>query len=637
MNVKMKQKNARHRARGWMVSVLVSILLLQLLPAIAFAEEAKEAVGGTLFEFEKNSHYELDEQNKMAQTKEDNTYGVFCLGGKVSAAGDKKGVSAYEVSDEELSLFYNYGDTLLQAGEDEWHLVEDKSKKLMGRKLDADIMKGAVLVETSKDHINWNPVQTICNAFSDVPIRTDSIYEATDIQLLNGCYYRVTVAYKLSRRIKEGKIWLVNPDKYETKKCAEVYEFYICPRQDEEKEVDPNQVYRLGEKVKAENFDGYFGEQLIEKGDMHYGWDLGNFFVSGYTDQVKGKKDEVVFLKNLGDKVTLWFQLNQAIDRLNGKEGLTVTADPEGYDQYFETPKMDFGRGVLIVRYTDHNNVKAEPVIYTDYLASNAVLGANTKVQLFEEGDYEVALDYELTSDEWIDKNGHYRIFFKFAVRNGNCMVYPYDTVTHDELSNSAMTENGFGLDLAKSRYLKINLKREVLTDSADGLVEDTRFNGPAKDGAEYTEEGIYTITVSNEYTGQTTEKKIYVGTNRILRAHMMTGLPIPEINNMVAKGAEIDLDGTIQMPTVIATEEPAEIIAPEVPAATPEIKEDETEETPVVQPESLEKEGFPVWGYLCLAVCAAGAGAFLFIAVKKKEAAGQMREKQTHSEGGKE
>lgn len=138
-------------------------------------------------------------------------------------------------------------------------------------------------------------------------------------------------------------------------------------------------------------------------------------------------------------------------------------------------------------------------------------------------------------------------------------MVYPFDVKTGRELTNSSMTENGFRLDLAKSRYLKINLKRETLKDSADGLVEDTRFNGPAKDGAEYTDEGIYTITVSNEYTGQFTTKKIYVGTNNILRAYMTTGLSIPEINNLVDNGATISDDGTIQLAAVKSAEESIE------------------------------------------------------------------------------
>lgn len=133
-------------------------------------------------------------------------------------------------------------------------------------------------------------------------------------------------------------------------------------------------------------------------------------------------------------------------------------------------------------------------------------------------------------------------------------MVYPFDVTTGSELTNSSITENGFRLDLAKSRYLNVNLKREMLTESADGLVEDTRFNGPARDGAEYTDEGIYTITATNEYTGQFTVKKIYVGTNNVLRAYMATGLSIPEINDLVDQGAIIADDGTIQLATAVQT-----------------------------------------------------------------------------------
>lgn len=238
---------------------------------------------------------------------------------------------------------------------------------------------------------------------------------------------------------------------------------------------------------------------------------------------------------------------------------------------------MDFGRGVLIIRYTDYKNVKAEPLIYANYLEANTSVGADTKVRLFEEGDYEVALDYEITSDKLIDKTGHYRIFFKFSVRNGNCMVYPFDVKTGGELTNSSMTENGFRLDLAKSRYLKINIKRETMKDSADGLVEDTRFNGPARDGAEYTDEGIYTITVSNEYTGQLTTKKIYVGTNNVLRAYMATGLSIREINSLLAEGATIAEDGTIQLPVSESVEESTVPIAEE--SASSESSEEMTNE----------------------------------------------------------
>lgn len=600
------------------VAVLTILCSLQLT---VFAESGKTEVTGKIYEFEKDSHYEFHDGGESKETGNGNTYGTFCISGNITSVSEKSDVPSYEVSDGNLKFYYNHGDTMLNADADEWHLVNDKSKKAADMKLSSDIMKGAIIVQTSKDRKNWVDVETICNAFSDSPIRTSSIYITTDVQLINGCYYRVVVVYELSIRTEDSNFLFINTDKYDYKKYAEVYEFYAYTNSGETNVADPNQTYSLGTKVRAKNFDGYFGEKLIDKNDVHYGWDLGTFFVSGYTDEVTDADGNIVFLKNVGDKVTLWFNLNQNINGLNGKKNLSITADTEGYDQYFETPKMDFGRGVLIIRYTDHNNVKAEPTIYTNYLEANAAVGADTKVQLFEEGDYEVALDYEITSDELIDKVGHYRIFFKFSVRNGNCMVYPFDVKTGSELTNSSMTENGFRLDLAKSRYLKINLKRETLKGSADGLVEDTRFNGPAKDGAEYTDEGIYTITVSNEYTGQFTTKKIYVGTNNILRAYMTTGLSIPEINNLVDNGATISDDGTIQLATVKPAEESTE---PEeekltVPASSDESTSGKSEANTEPEVNEQTKEPFPIAAAICILVCIIIAIGVI-VKVKKKK-----------------
>lgn len=524
--------------------VLALTLLCSLQPSTVSATTAKTEVSGKVYQFDKDNAYQFSKSDSFSDTSEGSTYGTFSISANIANVDNKDGVPAYEIADGNISFFYNHSDHLLHDQTTVPHFAEDKSKQIDDIKLDSKIGKGAIVIQTSKDRTNWVNVQTTTNAFSDAPVRTESIYSSTDVQLINGCFYRVIIAYET--RVLTGYTAWVIPE-YGYTRYAEVYEFYADTNSGNATVSDPSQTYRLGSKVRVKNFDGYSGEDTIEKGDPHYGWDLGNFFVSGYTEEIV-KGDNIVFLKNVGDKVTLWFNLAQNINALNGDSKLSVTADSEGFDQYFETPTMNFGRGTLIVRHTDHNNVKGEPTIYTNYLEANVSVGADTKVQLFEEGDYEVALDYQVTSDQLIDKVGHYRIFFTFSVRNGNCMVYPFDLATGSELTNSSMTENGFRLDLAKSRYLKVNLKREMLKDSADGLVEDTRFNGPAKDGAEYTDEGIYTITVSNEYTNQFTVKKIYVGTNNILKAHVTTGLSIPEINNLVAEGATISNDGLITL-----------------------------------------------------------------------------------------
>ena len=125
-------------------------------------------------------------------------------------------------------------------------------------------------------------------------------------------------------------------------------------------------------------------------------------------------------------------------------------------------------------------------------------------------------------------------------------MVFPFDTETKAELTNTSITPNGFYLDLAKSKYLDITIKREILAEGAEGRTEDVRFNRPAKDGDKYTEEGIYTIKVHNRYTDEDTTKKIYVGNDDILKAYMTSGLSIQEIKNQVANGAKVSADGML-------------------------------------------------------------------------------------------
>lgn len=527
-------------------TILCVIAIITLCPINILAESEKNTVVGKVYEFDKDDDYEFSKSDKSFSTDKVDTYGDFSLSGNIGNISEKSGVPAYEVTSGNLDIYYTYSDALLKAEEKKWHLVDDKGKKLDGKKLDKKILKGAIVIQTSKDRKNWTDVKSLTNAFDDEPVRTKALYKTTDVQILNGCYYRVLIAYKTEKLKKTKKIAFVPVKDYEYKKAAEVYEFYAYSPSTEQDVSESEQTYALGKKTRAKEFEGYSGSSEIGKKDIHYNWDIGQFFVSGFTDKVKESDENTVFLKNVGDKVTLWFNLKQNINELNGDKNLKITADTEGYDQYFETERTDFGRGTLIIRYTDYNNNSSEPQIYKNYLEANTSVGADTKVQLFEEGDYEVALDYEVTSDQLIDKVGHYRIFFTFSVRNGNCMVYPLDVSTGSELTNSSVTENGFMLDLAKSRYLQINVKREVLTDGADGLVEDTRSNAPARDGEKYTEEGIYTITATNRYTNQKTTKKIYVGTNKLMKAVMTSGISIEEINKLLSEGATIDDDGTL-------------------------------------------------------------------------------------------
>ena len=304
----------------------------------------------------------------------------------------------------------------------------------------------------------------------------------------------------------------------------------------EESENHSGNRYYLGESVKTGWDNGYKGEEKITEGDVHFNWKIGEFYVDGFTSTVKGDDNTPIFLKNVGDKVQLWFSLKQDIEKLNDDENLSISEDSNGSDDYFSVPKTNFGRGALIIRKTDYTNAKNDPIVYTDYLAAKASPDADTEVELCEEGDYEVSLDYEIKNDprkifdvSIIPTYSNYKLFFKFSVR-------------------TSVTENGFYLDFANSRYLDINIKKEVLNEGANGLAEDVRFNRPAKDGEEYTEEGIYTITSSNRYTGQLTTKRIYVGKNDVLKAVAATGLSVKDVNDYIANGAKVKNDGSIML-----------------------------------------------------------------------------------------
>ena len=109
-------------------------------------------------------------------------------------------------------------------------------------------------------------------------------------------------------------------------------------------------------------------------------------------------------------------------------------------------------------------------------------------------------------------------------------MVYPFDVKTRAELQNTAVTENGFYLDLARSRYLDIDVQCSVIVQGPTGMIEDVRFNRPAADGDEYTAEGIYTISVHNRYTGESTVKTIFVGSDELLQEYIANGFSMDRL-----------------------------------------------------------------------------------------------------------
>lgn len=525
-----------------MCGVITAALLLSSVTI--FAENNSEADKrysfGTLYNAGLDTGF--SKQNPISEN--DAHYGwemgKFTIGGYTSVDDTDKGNPVFvKKADEKLKLFFELEQDISKLNGDDLLSVNEDGNGY-DRLLNADRANfgyGALVIRRDNPLNSAEKPVTVYNFLSDTAKKGTKI----TVQEFDEGVYDLNLDYE----IKNSRNFLAEFSNYKIS-------LRFTVKNEEEQNITNNTLkYNLGELVNTGLDNGYTGRDKITINDPHYGWELGNFFVEGFTSYNDNDKEQPIFLKNAGDEVTLKFHLEQDIAKLNSNDFLSVNTDTNGFDENFGIVQANLERGALFIRVTNYQNITGKPEIYTDYLAANASKTADTTVKLCEEGDYEVALDYEIEDISNLFPAYHnYRISFKFSVRNGNCMIFPHEIGTGAELLNTSITKNGFYLDFAKSRYLDINVKKSVLIDGENELTEDTRFNKVAKDGDKFTDEGVYTITAKNRYTDvEPTVKVIYVGENDILRAHMTTNIPISDIKVMLNQGAEILEDGTISMP----------------------------------------------------------------------------------------
>jgi len=547
-------------------------------------------------------------------------YGNFYLSGNFveidqidgyQAFDAKKDYSADQDGSNTFTFNYLYDDYLLNTdASSEWTLYSDGAKKVDEIALDNKVGNGCFVIQSSFDGKKWTTDSVVTNVFSEKPKSKgdETIFKVTDNQLINGCFYKITIAYEVYMDSGEKSS---NPlaDTHLYKEFAEVYKFYIIDSSENKKAAKPNTTpkFIFSPSFVLSGVDtGYSEKNDIPSDNVHFGWDIGEFYINGFSGNVQyengdSKKQNPIFLKNVGDKVTLWFDLKQTdILNLNGSSNLSIVDDEKGSDQSLKVTAQNFKKGALIIKFTDYQN-KSTTNIYTDYLSAASTTSADTKVQLFDEGDYEIALDYKIRdSKPVLDKYYGYRINFKFSIRNSNCMVYPIDLSNGSEMRDKSITETGFRLDTARSRYLDLITKRITLADNT----LDLRVNEISSDLDEFTDEGIYEFTVRNKYTNETATKTIYVGTNNILKAYIKYSekYSLADLNDMKEKGFEFTDDGSIIEPTTeaetfIETITPETIIETTVPLSAENYNStSETTNSTVEETEETREEKEHFW-----------------------------------------
>ena len=610
--------------------LIMQVFLSMEIPISANVESGK----GIQYQFDADCKYEEDNSKSQSDITGKSQYGEFKLDGDIKSVSDKNGFHAYEVSSGTVALKYSVDvDKSLE-------VVDDKVKQIDDITLETNVLSGAVVVQTSMDGEKWLVDKVYTNILSGDGKFDSMIYESNYVQQANGCYFRVIVAYKTQKLVKTSKVLFVDTSDYEQTRWKEVYGFYISDKEKgnvDSVNIEPKRIFFFCiYRIQTEKNKGYATEEKGGK-DPHYGWNLGDFTVNGYTAVEDTNNDVPIFLKNVGDQVTLWFTLKQDINKLDGKDSLYINEDKKGWDNSFATPKGDFRKGALVIQQTDVEGADGEPVIFTNYLEANVRTGADTKVKLFEEGDYAVALDYEIKdTSSIIDDVYDYRVFFEFKIRNSNCNIFLFDTGTKSELLDRANTENGFRLDYANSKYLKVYVEHKTINFNGTSYSADTRGNKVGKNGSEYTEEGIYIISVNHDYNNSsTTEKTIFVGNSPIIKALSRNNISIDDINNLLAQGYKIDNEGALVSNIVDAQD--ADDIEDEKEEMSEErvegVNDDIVEETtaPIVEeetPNAKRSVSTPIWAVGVVTLL----GIFFFSAkgLKKKIS---VAEKSDHKE----
>lgn len=167
------------------------------------------------------------------------TIGSLRIESSFSQESSYKSRKAYGVFDE-IRIRYSYDGSLHADDKESWKLFSDDSTVVNGYTIpkkgliQPKVGMGMVLVQKSEDGTNWSDTAApITDYFKKNKAVESELYKASESEIKNGQFYRITIAYRIGRKIAEKEVsgWFNSKHKedvYEYKQCLEVYEFYVC-------------------------------------------------------------------------------------------------------------------------------------------------------------------------------------------------------------------------------------------------------------------------------------------------------------------------------------------------------------------------------------------------------------------------
>ncbi|MBR3526107.1 MAG: hypothetical protein IKO11_09690, partial [Lachnospiraceae bacterium] len=269
----------------WKLLILMIALMISkttfLCGEIAVnAEDTTINVSGKQYEMEEDSKYiysvDSKDSNILASGSQ---FGKFTINGSVENISSVNGFTAFKVKGGVVQFSYVPDGKVINAMSTDLHLYEDTTKEVNGISLDGKVGKGALILQTSIDSIHWITDIIKTDIATDETDYSSDFFESQEIQQINGCYYRVLVAYKTEKKVGETSViaGLGKKDVNEYKEFAEVYEFYLRDTSEEtlKNGAHPNKRQVIGDMSNVVNTgkdNGFSGKDDILADDPHYGW-----------------------------------------------------------------------------------------------------------------------------------------------------------------------------------------------------------------------------------------------------------------------------------------------------------------------------------------------------------------------------
>ena len=261
------------RVAAFLLACFVSLALVtDICLTTAFADQTQKAVAGKIYDLGEDDKYELSKAQEVegAATR-------FYVKGDISSAPENNGFVSFAVNSGNMAIMIDdQFETNLFEQEDthKWHIISDKTKVVDGIELAESIGTGAIIVQTSRDGRTWITTDTetdIYNKRDSINTRNtngepmNAFYRTTNVQMANGCYYRIIVAYRLQREIDPSQYWFVTVKNTEEKERIEVYQFYAYdPRVNRTETLNTRTAYEFKKLCSAITFHNEEKRLMLE-------------------------------------------------------------------------------------------------------------------------------------------------------------------------------------------------------------------------------------------------------------------------------------------------------------------------------------------------------------------------------------